>query len=181
MAFNVLPSVLLLAALAMNNLATGGGRLFGKGLVAHMAGAGVVRLLLGVKFQPESSFMTVLLRVPFLLRCPLVLAVVMYRLSIEPIRRKDELVLEKRRADEAKLAKARALAEPASRDELTGLFSRRHVPRCRKRQQGSEAKRRRAGPRCAVANEIFRQAKVVPGLVLLRCRRILPGRVAAAC
>ena len=127
MAFNVLPSVLLLAALAMNNFATGGGRLFGKGLVAHMAGAGVALLLLGVKFQPESSFMTVLLCVPFLLSYPLVLGVVMYRLSIELSRRKDELVLEKRRADEANLAKARVLAELASRDELTGLYNRRHM------------------------------------------------------
>jgi diguanylate cyclase len=127
MAFNVLPSVLLLAALAMNNFATGGGRLFIKGLVAHLAGAGAALLLVGVKFQPETNFMTVLLCVPFLLTYPLVLGVVMYRLSIELSRRKDELVLEKRRADEANLAKARVLADLASRDELTGLFNRRHI------------------------------------------------------
>jgi diguanylate cyclase len=127
MAFNVLPSVLLLAALAMNNFATGGGRLFVKGLIAHIAGACAALLLVGVKFQPESSFMTVLLCVPFLLTYPLVLGVVMYRLSIELSRRKDELVLEKRRADEANLTKARVLAELASRDELTGLFNRRHM------------------------------------------------------
>ena len=127
MAFNVLPSVLLLAALAMNNFATGGARLFGKGLVAHMAGAGAALLLVGPKFQPESSFLTVLLCVPFLLSYPLLLGVVMYRLSIELSRRKDELVLEKRRADEANLTKTRVLAELASRDELTGLFNRRHM------------------------------------------------------
>jgi diguanylate cyclase len=127
MAFNVLPSVLLLAALAMNNFATGGARLFGKGLVAHLAGAGAALLLVGLKFQPESSFLTVLLCVPFLLTYPLVLGVVMYRLSIELSRRKDELVLEKRRADEANLTKTRVLAELASRDELTGLFNRRHM------------------------------------------------------
>ena len=135
MAFNVLPSVLLLAALAMNNFATGGGRLFGKGLVAHMAGAGAALLLVGVKFQPESNFMTVLLCVPFLLSYPLVLGVVMYRLSIELSRRKDELVLEKRRADEANLTKARVLAELASRDELTGLFNRRHMSELLRRQR----------------------------------------------
>jgi diguanylate cyclase (GGDEF)-like protein len=56
-----------------------------------------------------------------------VLGVVMYRLSIELSRRKDELVLEKRRADEANLAKTRVLAELAARDELTGLFNRRHM------------------------------------------------------
>jgi diguanylate cyclase len=127
MAFNVLPSVLLLAALAMNNLATGGTRLFGKGVLAHLAGAGAALLMLGLKFQPESSFLTVLLCVPFLLTYPLVLGVVMYRLSIELSRRKDALVLEKRRADEANLTKTRVLAELASRDELTGLFNRRHM------------------------------------------------------
>lgn len=127
MAFNVLPSVLLLATLAMNNFASGGTRLFSKGLVAHLAGAGVALLLLGPKFQPESSFLTVLLCVPFLLSYPLVLGVVMYRLSIELSRRKDELALEKRRADEANLTKTRVLAELASRDELTGLFNRRHM------------------------------------------------------
>jgi diguanylate cyclase len=127
MAFNVLPSVLLLAALAMNNFATGGARLFRKGLLAHLAGAAVALLLVGPKFAPQTSFMTVLLCVPFLLTYPLVLGVVMYRLSIELSRRKDELVLEKRRADEANLAKTQALAELASRDELTGLFNRRHM------------------------------------------------------
>jgi diguanylate cyclase len=127
MAFNVLPSVLLLAALAMNNFATGGARLFGKGVLAHLAGGGLGLLLLGLKFQPESNFLTVLLCVPFLLTYPLVLGVVMYRLSIELSRRKDELVREKRRADEANLATTRALAELAARDELTGLFNRRHM------------------------------------------------------
>jgi diguanylate cyclase len=127
MAFNVLPSVLLLAALAMNNFAAGGARLFGQGVLAHLAGAAAALLLLGPKFVPESNFTTVLLCVPFLLTYPLVLGVVMYRLSIELSRRKDELVLEKRRADEANLAKTRVLAELAARDELTGLFNRRHM------------------------------------------------------
>jgi diguanylate cyclase len=127
MAFNVLPSVLLLAALAMNNFATGGAKLFGKGVLAHLAGAGVAILALGLKFQPETNFLTLLLCVPFLLSYPLVLGVVMYRLSIELSRRKHELVAEKRRADEANLAKTRILADLASRDELTGLFNRRHM------------------------------------------------------
>lgn len=127
MAFNLLPSVLLLATLAMNNFAAGGVALFRKGVLAHLAGAGVGLLTLGFKFQPESSFLTVLLCVPFLLTYPLVLGVVMYRLSIELSRRKDELVIEKRRADEANLARTRILAELASRDELTGLFNRRHM------------------------------------------------------
>ena len=148
MAFNVLPSVLLLAALAMNNFATGGARLFGKGLVAHLAGAGAALLLVGLKFQPESSFLTVLLCVPFLLSYPLVLGVVMYRLSIELSRRKDELVLEKRRADEANLTKTRVLSELASRDALTGLFNRRHMSELLAQQRMAG---KRAGDSFAVA------------------------------
>lgn len=127
MAFNVLPSVLLLAALALNNVATGGVKLFGKGLLAHVAGASVAVLALGLKFQPETSFVTMLWCVPFLLSYPLVLGVVMYRLSVELSRRKHELVAEKRRADEANLTKTQVLAELASRDELTGLYNRRHM------------------------------------------------------
>jgi diguanylate cyclase len=148
MAFNVLPSVLLLAALAMNNFATGGARLFGKGVLAHLAGAGVGLMLLGLKFQPESNFLTVLLCVPFLLTYPLVLGVVMYRLSIELSRRKDELVREKRRADEANLATTRALAELAARDDLTGLFNRRHMVELMAQQR---AACQRAGDGFAVA------------------------------
>lgn len=127
MAFNLLPSVLLLAALALNNVATGGVKFFGKGLVANAAGAVVAVLALGLKFHPETSFVTILWCVPFLLSYPLVLGVVMYRLSIELSRRKHELVAEKRRADEANLTKTRVLAELASRDELTGLYNRRHM------------------------------------------------------
>ena len=148
MAFNVLPSVLLLAALAMNNFATGGTKLFGKGVLAHMAGAGAALLTLGLKFQPEPSFATVLLCVPFLLSYPLVLGVVMYRLSIELSRRKDELLLEKRRADEANLTKTRVLAELASRDELTGLFNRRHISELLAQQRMAC---QRGGERFAVA------------------------------
>jgi diguanylate cyclase len=148
MAFNVLPSVLLLAALAMNNFATGGARLFGKGVIAHLAGAGIGLVLLGLKFQPEPSFLTVLLCVPFLLSYPLVLGVVMYRLSIELSRRKDELLREKRRADEANLATTRALAELAARDDLTGLFNRRHMGELMAQQSAAG---QRAGDGFAVA------------------------------
>ena len=148
MAFNVLPSVLILAALAMNDFATGGARLFGKGVIAHVAGAGAALLIMGLKFHPETSFLTVLLCVPFLLTYPLVLGVVMYRLSIELSRRKDELVLEKRRADEANLTKTRVLAELASRDELTGLFNRRHMSELLAQQRMAS---RRAGDGFAVA------------------------------
>jgi diguanylate cyclase len=127
MAFNVLPSVLLLAALAMNNFSIGGVRLFLKGLAAHLAGAGIALLVLEPKFQPESDFLTVLLCVPFLLSYPLVMGLVMHRLSVQLSQRTGELMAEKRRADEANLANTRALSEVASRDHLTGLFNRRHM------------------------------------------------------
>ncbi len=127
MAFNLLPSVLLVAALAMNNYSIGGARLFLKGVVAHIAGAGLAIVFLGLKFQPESNFLTVLLCVPFLVSYPLVMGLVMHRLSVQLSQRTGELLLEKRRADEANLANTRALSEAASRDDLTGLFNRRHM------------------------------------------------------
>ncbi|WP_395668546.1 diguanylate cyclase [Rhodoferax sp.] len=127
MAFNLLPSVLLLAALAMNNFSIGGVRLFLKGLVAHLAGAGVALLVLEPKFQPESDFLTELLCVPFLLSYPLLMGSVVYRFSVQLSKRTGELMMEKRRADEANLAKTQALSEAASRDDLTGLFNRRHM------------------------------------------------------
>ncbi len=127
MAFNVLPTVLLLAALAMNNLAVGGSRLFGRGLVAMLLGSGAGLLSLGPNFKPETSFVTILWCLPFLLTYPTVLGQVMYRLSIELSRRKDELRLEKQRADEASAAQARILAELAARDELTNLYNRRYM------------------------------------------------------
>ena len=127
MAFNLLPSVLLVAALAMNNYSIGGARLFLKGVVAHLAGAGLAILFLGLKFEPESNFLTVLLCVPFLVSYPLVMGLVMHRLSVQLSQRTGELLVEKRRAEEANLANTRALSEAASRDDLTGLFNRRHM------------------------------------------------------
>lgn len=148
MGFNLLPSVLLLAALAMNNLAAGGGLLFARGLVAHALGLGLGLLVLGLRLQPQTSFTTLLWCMPFLVSYPLVLGVVMYRLSIELARRKDELLLEKRRADLASQAEARALAELASRDALTGLHNRRHMADLLARWQQAA---QRGGPGFALA------------------------------
>lgn len=135
MAFNVLPTVLLLAALAMNNLGVGGVQLFLRGLGAMLLGALAGLLTLGVEFQPATNFSTVLWCVPFLLVYPVVLGHVTYRLSIELSQRKAELRQEKLRADEASAAQARWLAELAARDELTGLYNRRYISEMLSRQR----------------------------------------------
>lgn len=135
MAFNALPTVLLLAALAMNNLAVGGMRLFRRGLVAMLVGTGAGLLTLGLQFNPATNFATVLWCMPFLLTYPMVLGQVTYRLAIELSQRKNELRLEKLRADEASAAQARTLAELAARDELTGLYNRRYMGELLARQR----------------------------------------------
>lgn len=47
MAFNALPSVVILSMMGMNNIAAAGKTLFFKGLVAQLAGALTVSALLG--------------------------------------------------------------------------------------------------------------------------------------
>jgi diguanylate cyclase len=55
MRFNVLPSVLILAMLGMNNIAAGGVRLFLKGVVAHVCGAAIGLETLGFALEPQSQ------------------------------------------------------------------------------------------------------------------------------
>lgn len=55
MAFNTLPSAVLLSMLAMNNIATGGARFLLQGLLAQAAGGVLSVLLLGFGFSPHTS------------------------------------------------------------------------------------------------------------------------------
>jgi diguanylate cyclase (GGDEF)-like protein len=82
MAFNVLPSTLIVTMLAMDNLAVGGGRLFARGLVALAAGAAAAALLLGVHVEPAASLTTVVAALPFLVVFPLTIGFTTYKLSM---------------------------------------------------------------------------------------------------
>jgi diguanylate cyclase len=108
MAFNLLPSVLILTMLSMDNIAVGGVRLFLKGLAAHAAGALIAVAILGLRFEPASNLATIAASLPFLVTYPIVIGVVTYRLSLQLSAQKNAL---------------RLLHE---RDSLSGLYSRSH-------------------------------------------------------
>src|SRR6185437_5618904 len=66
MRFNLLPCVLILTMLSMDNIAAGGMRLFLRGLVAHLFGFAIGALTLGVTFEPQSQMPTLIACMPFL-------------------------------------------------------------------------------------------------------------------
>jgi diguanylate cyclase len=108
MRFNLLPCVLILAMLSMDNIAAGGMRFFLRGVVAHFSGFAIGVLTLGLTFEPQSQMPTVIACVPFLVLYPLALGWSTYRMS-------------------QKLALHARESERLSRtDGLTGLWNRRH-------------------------------------------------------
>ena len=105
MQFNVLPTVTILAMMAMNNIAAGGARFFVKGSLAMFAGIGLAMLLFGPAFNPDTSMPQLYACLPMLILYPLALGWVSYRLSI-------------------KLAEHKQALRAASRtDSLTRLFN----------------------------------------------------------
>ncbi|WP_232071734.1 diguanylate cyclase [Paraburkholderia pallida] len=108
MRFNLLPSVLILAMLSMDNIAAGGARLFMRGVAAHLVGFALGLLVLGFAFEPDTRMPTMLACLPFLIVYPLALGWSTYRTS-------------------KKLAEQTRTLERLSRiDGLTGLLNRRH-------------------------------------------------------
>lgn len=108
MQFNVLPSVTILAMMAMNNIAAGGGRLFALGCAAMLLGTGLAMLVFGPAFAPDTSMPQLYACLPMLILYPLALGWVSYRLSI-------------------KLAEHKRALRAASRtDSLTRLYNHGH-------------------------------------------------------
>ncbi len=81
MAFNLLPSVLIAAMLAMNNLAIGGPRLFVLGSALHGAGIAAGVVLLGLQFEPTATLPTLMACLSMLAVYPLTTGVAMHGLS----------------------------------------------------------------------------------------------------
>ena len=107
MRLNVLPCVVILVMLSMDNIAAGGLRLFLRGAFAHGVGYAVGVLLLGFAFEPMSSMATILACLPFFVIYPLALGWSTYRISQQ-------------------LAQQTRTLERLSRtDGLTGLLNRR--------------------------------------------------------
>lgn len=105
MQFNALPTVTILAMMAMNNIAAGGGRFFLRGCLAMFIGSWLAFLLFGPAFHPDTSMPQLYACLPMLILYPLSLGWVSYRLSI-------------------KLAQHKQALRAASRtDSLTRLFN----------------------------------------------------------
>jgi diguanylate cyclase len=103
--FNPLPSVTILAMMAMNNVAAGGLRLFIQGSLTQIAGAVISMLLFGVAFTPAATQVQVWACLPMLTLYPLALGMVSYQLAI-------------------KLAKHKRILSALNRtDSLTGLLN----------------------------------------------------------
>ncbi|MEW6706966.1 MAG: diguanylate cyclase [Pseudomonadota bacterium] len=91
MGYNLLPSVLILTMVAMNNVAVGGTRLFVRGAAAQAAGVLAGSLLLAPGLEPAATLRTILLALPFMVVYPLIIGLTTYRLSAKLARQKREL------------------------------------------------------------------------------------------
>lgn len=83
MQFNPLPSVTILATMAMNNFAAGGQRLFFKGLLMQGLGAGLSIALFGFGLQLQATPLQVNACLPMLTLYPMALGWVCYTLAMK--------------------------------------------------------------------------------------------------
>ncbi|MGL4316558.1 MAG: diguanylate cyclase [Pseudomonas sp.] len=91
MQFNVLPTVTILAMMAMNNIAAGGARFFLAGCLAQVGGALLSMLLFGFLFNPHTSMAQLYACLPMLVLYPLALGLVCYQLTIKLAEHKQAL------------------------------------------------------------------------------------------
>lgn len=105
---NLLPSVLVLSMLNMNNIASGGMRLFNAGLVAQVVGAVIGVAIFGWNPQLESSLTVMIASAPFLAIHPLIVGLMAYNFATRLNDQRNSLKLLSRT------------------DGLTGLYNRRY-------------------------------------------------------
>lgn len=107
MQFNLLPSVVVLAMMSMDNIGAGGVRLFLQGLLANVVGALIGIAVLGFAWAPASDTFNVITSLPMVILYPVALGKVTYDLAQKLSQRSREM-------------------EYLSRhDGLTGLLNRR--------------------------------------------------------
>lgn len=104
--FNVLPSVMMLSMLAMNNTANGGARLVVNGFLLQAVGMLVAGLLFGFGFSPNTSQAVLYACIPMLVIHPMTIGLVLYQLAIQLSKHK------------------KALRDLSRTDSLTQLFNR---------------------------------------------------------
>ncbi|MDH0647440.1 diguanylate cyclase [Pseudomonas sp. GD03858] len=83
MHFNPLPTVTILSMMTMNNVAAGGTRQLGRGLLAQLCGMLLASALLGTGLQTQATPLQVLACLPMLTLYPLALGWVCYQLAIK--------------------------------------------------------------------------------------------------
>ncbi|MBM7060605.1 diguanylate cyclase [Pseudomonas sp. UL073] len=110
--YNVLPTVMFLSMLAMNNTAAGGARFVVRGFLLQLLGMAVAALLLGWRFAPETTPQQVYASIPMLVVHPMTIGLVLYQLAIQLGKHK------------------KALREVSRTDSLTRLFNRGYWKEC---------------------------------------------------
>jgi diguanylate cyclase len=108
MAFNTLPSVMLIAMMSMDKISVGGARLLARGIGLMIVGCAMTVALFGLRFFPETSPLVMLACLPLLVAYPIIVGVTTYRLA--------------RRVREQN----RKLATLSRTDGLTRLLNRTH-------------------------------------------------------
>ena len=91
MGFNPIPSVCILSMVTMNNMAMGGPRFMGRGVLASLLGAGVIYFTLGTPFHDMLSRAQIAACLPLLVLYPLSLGYVAYLTAIQLIKHKNQL------------------------------------------------------------------------------------------
>jgi len=81
MGFNLLPSVLLAAMLAMDKISVGGPRLLTRAVALQLAGCAVTVTLLSVDLQPATTMLNVVGSLPLLIAYPIAVGIATFRLS----------------------------------------------------------------------------------------------------
>ena len=81
MGFNLLPSVLLAAMLAMDKISVGGPRLLMRAIALQLTGCVAAAVLLGVDVQPATTMVNVVGSLPLLIAYPIAVGIATYRLS----------------------------------------------------------------------------------------------------
>lgn len=81
MQFNLVPSALLLVMLAIDKISVGGWRLLGRAFAVQVAACALAAAANGFAFQPQSSMLTVLCSLPFLIGYPLAISTATFLLA----------------------------------------------------------------------------------------------------
>lgn len=96
MGLNLLPSVLIVAMLAMNSVAIGGTRLFTQGVMLQIVALGMGLLILLPRIDLVPNLSTILASLPFLVVYPLTIGWMNHRLSAGLARKRRELAASER-------------------------------------------------------------------------------------